>query len=232
MNQDYFRKLPSVDTLIQDRNIEELISRYGRETVLQSARSTLEKLRGRIRSGELSGAEELELEALIARIGSQLEAKFQPSLRRAVNATGVVLHTGLGRALISETAQKALRDCTAGYCTLATDIESGKRGHRDIHVADLICELTGAEAATVVNNNAAATMLILNSLAAGKEVILSRGQLVEIGGSFRMPDVMTASGAVLREVGTTNKTHLKDYRRPCRLSPLRPGIGASHPGQP
>jgi len=212
MNQDHLRKLPSIDTLLRDPAVEEMISLYGRGTVTRAARSTLDDLRTRIQSGPPVEEHELDPDLIKRKIAVSIEAAFKPSLRRAVNAAGVVLHTGLGRALLSESAQKALRDCTEGYCTLATDIESGRRGHRDIHVADLICELTGAEAATVVNNNAAATMLILNSLAAGKEVILSRGQLVEIGGSFRMPDVMAASGAVLREVGTTNKTHLRDYR--------------------
>jgi L-seryl-tRNA(Ser) seleniumtransferase len=122
------------------------------------------------------------------------------------------MHTGLGRAAFPEVARAALAEVAEGYSTLATDIETGRRSHRDKHLEGLICELTGAEAATVVNNNAAATMLILNTLALGKEVIVSRGQLVEIGGAFRMPDVMAASGAVLKEVGTTNKTHLFDYK--------------------
>jgi L-seryl-tRNA(Ser) seleniumtransferase len=128
-----------------------------------------------------------------------------------VNATGVILHTGLGRAVLPKIAREAIDEVIQGYCTLATDVETGKRGHRDVHLDELLCEITGAEAATVVNNNAAATMLILNTLANGKEVIVSRGQLVEIGGAFRMPDVMAASGAILREVGTTNRTHLRDY---------------------
>jgi L-seryl-tRNA(Ser) seleniumtransferase len=121
------------------------------------------------------------------------------------------MHTGLGRAAFPPAAQASLAEVAEGYSTLAADIETGRRSHRDNHLEDLICEITGAEAATVVNNNAAATMLILNTLARGREVIVSRGQLVEIGGAFRMPDVMAASGAVLREVGTTNKTHMSDY---------------------
>ena len=123
----------------------------------------------------------------------------------------MILHTGLGRAALPEAAQLSLAAVADGYSTLATDIETGRRRHRDVHLDALLCELTGAEAATVVNNNAAATMLILNTLAKDKEVIVSRGQLVEIGGAFRMPDVMSASGAILHEVGTTNKTHLRDY---------------------
>lgn len=212
MNQDLFRKLPSIDSLIRDPMIEDLTAVHGRDLVVQAARSILEDLRSRIQDGASADEGELGQAALAGKISAYLKVRMLPSLRRAVNATGVVLHTGLGRALLSESSRRALADCTTGYCTLATDIETGRRGHRDSHVAGLICELTGAEAATVVNNNAAATMLILNSLASGKEVILSRGQLVEIGGSFRMPDVMAASGAILREVGTTNKTHLRDYR--------------------
>ncbi len=121
------------------------------------------------------------------------------------------MHSGLGRAVLSEDARTALNETAQGYCTLALDIDSGRRGQRDEHVAGLFAELTGAEAATICNNNSAATMLVLNTLARGKEVILSRGQMVEIGGSFRMPEVMAMSGAILREIGTTNRTHLRDY---------------------
>ena len=147
----------------------------------------------------------------MARVGTMLEAESAPSLRGAINATGVIIHTGLGRAVLAPPAREAALAVLDGYCTLATDIESGKRGDRDSHLNALLCQLTGAEASTVVNNNAAATVLILNTIAKDKEVIVSRGQLVEIGGSFRMPDVMRMSGAILREVGTTNKTHLRDY---------------------
>ncbi len=148
---------------------------------------------------------------IMGRVRSALEAEAVPSLRRAINATGVIIHTGLGRAVLAPAARNALHGVIDGYSTLATDIESGKRGDRDSHLNALLCRLTGAEASTVVNNNAAATVLILNTLAKDRDVIVSRGQLVEIGGSFRMPDVMRMSGAILREVGTTNKTHLRDY---------------------
>jgi len=150
-------------------------------------------------------------ETLVRHIRDHLDRKLAPSLRPAVNATGVIMHSGLGRAVLSEPAARALRSVAQGYSTLALDLDTGRRTSRDRHVEGLLRELTGAEAATVANNNAAATVLILNTLARGKEVVVSRGQLVEIGGSFRMPDVMTTSGAVLREVGTTNKTHLRDY---------------------
>lgn len=149
--------------------------------------------------------------ALITAIRERLARKFSPSLGPAVNATGIIMHSGLGRAVLSEAAAEALAAVSRGYSTLALDLDTGRRTSRDRHVEGLLRELTGAEAATIANNNAAATVLVLNTLAAGKEVIVSRGQLVEIGGSFRMPDVMKTSGAVLREVGTTNKTHLRDY---------------------
>jgi L-seryl-tRNA(Ser) seleniumtransferase len=153
----------------------------------------------------------LLFEQLTARVASFLERKISPKLRKAINATGVLMHSGLGRAVLSEAAGDALAEVWPGYSTLALDLDTGRRGQRDAAVASLLCELTGAEAAAIVNNNAAATVLILNTLAKEKEVIVSRGQLVEIGGSFRLPDVMKTSGAILKEVGTTNKTHLRDY---------------------
>ena len=207
------RSLPSVDVLLQEKRLQDLMTVFGRESVIQSVRSILEDTRKALIENETKKPESNPswMQHLAEAAAIHLEHKYIPSLRKAVNATGVILHTGLGRAVMPPEAEEAVRDVITGYCSLAVDIESGRRGHRDIHLENLLCELTGAEAATVVNNNAAATMLILNTLAQDKEVILSRGQLVEIGGSFRMPDVMAASGAVLREVGTTNKTHLNDY---------------------
>ena len=139
--------------------------------------------------------------------------KMQPSLRRVINATGVVLHTNLGRALLAPSAAKAVYDLAAGYCNLELNLKTGKRGSRYDHVRELLCTLTGAEEALVVNNNAAAVMVTLDTLAKGGEAIVSRGQLVEIGGSFRIPDIIESSDAVLKEVGSTNKTHLKDYEQ-------------------
>jgi len=207
------RQIPSVDKLISAEGAEVLIGDYGRNAVVEAARTVLKELRLKMRrtKGSSPHKRELSQEAILGKIKESLQEKMSPSLTKAINATGVILHTGLGRAVLPREAQSSVKNVIEGYCTLATDIESGQRGHRDIHLNDLLCELTGAEAANVVNNNAAATMLILNTLAKGKEVIVSRGQLVEIGGSFRMPEVMEASGAVLREVGTTNKTHLRDY---------------------
>jgi len=206
-----YRRIPSLDALIAVPDLGPLIDQFGREAVTSSARAALEDLRTEIGAG--GPAPDVSTAGLVSRLRGRLEKRFAPSLAPAVNATGVIMHSGLGRAVLSVDAGEALRDVAAGYSTLALDLESGRRVPRDRHVEGLLRELTGAEAATVANNNAAATVLILNTLARGKEVVVSRGQLVEIGGSFRMPDVMATSGAVLREVGTTNKTHLADYER-------------------
>lgn len=213
MSKNMLRKLPSVDALLKTDEARSLIETYSREAVVGAARSVLQELRSKISAekAKADAEETISPEYITQKIENRLGNKFSPSLRPAVNATGVILHTGLGRALLSAEARKAIQEAIQGYCTLATDIETGRRGNRDAHIEGLLCELTGAEAATIVNNNAAATVLILNTLARGKEVIVSRGQLVEIGGSFRMPEVMESSGAIMREVGTTNKTHLRDY---------------------
>ena len=215
MNRDTppLRTLPSVDSLINTTSGAGLIDRYGRDSVVKIIRKVLDSMRRDILdkdNPDLPDKSQM-LDWIQQGIEGELERIHTPSLQKAINATGVILHTGLGRAVLPEGASESIKDVIEGYCTLAADIKTGKRGHRDIHLNDLICEITGAEAAVVVNNNAAATMLILNTLAEDREVILSRGQLVEIGGSFRMPDVMKTSGAILKEVGTTNKTHLRDY---------------------
>ena len=213
MRENLLRSIPSVDAVLNAEESGRLVDRYGREAVLAACRSVLEALRAEIQKDPTKTLEETDLapDKAAARVASHLDKKFRPSLRKAINATGILMHSGLGRAVLSEEAGRALAEVSGGYSTLALDIETGRRGNRDSHVASLLCDLTGAEAATIVNNNAAATVLILNTIAKGKEVIVSRGQLVEIGGSFRMPDVMTTSGAILREIGTTNKTHLRDY---------------------
>ncbi len=213
MGRDLLRGLPSVDELVESPALAEARAAHDRELIVAVARAVVEGLRRRILTGEgdpLTAAD-LAAERVAALVRAELAAVLRPSLRPAINATGIILHTGLGRALLPEAAVAAIHEVARGYSTLAIDIETGERGHRDDHLEPLICRLTGAKAATVANNNAAATMLVLSTLAAGREVIVSRGQLVEIGGSFRMPDVMAASGAILREVGTTNKTHLRDY---------------------
>jgi L-seryl-tRNA(Ser) seleniumtransferase len=211
VNEQILRQLPSIDELMNAPELARLAKKHDRELVVSAARVVVGELRSRIRRGESPSDDELSVRGMAKAVASRVESRFAPSLRRAVNASGIILHTGLGRAVLPGEAVDAIYSAIQGYCTLAVDIETGQRGHRDSHVSGLLCELTGAEAATIVNNNAAATMIILNTLAKGKEVIVSRGQLVEIGGSFRMPDVMAASGAILREVGTTNKTHLRDY---------------------
>jgi L-seryl-tRNA(Ser) seleniumtransferase len=206
------KKLPSVDSLLGDEQAFALIERFGRGALANACRGVLDEFRSDILRDRTAAPEDaFSLDHFFALVKSQLEDKLSPSLQKAVNATGVIMHSGLGRAVLSSAAREALDDITRGYCTLALEAETGRRGQRDSHVSRLLGELTGAEAATLANNNAAATVLILNTLAKGKEVIVSRGQLVEIGGSFRMPDVMKTSGAILHEVGTTNKTHLRDY---------------------
>ena len=213
MNKKILRKIPSVDVLIHTDEVKQWIEKYNRETVVNAIRYVLNELRSEILNQKKFASDEknLSVENITKRAQSLLEKKFSPSLKKAINATGIILHTGLGRSVLSQEAREAINNIIEGYCNLAIEAENGRRGHRDSHLSALLCELSGAQAATVVNNNAAATLLILNTLAKGKEVIVSRGQLVEIGGSFRMPEVMEASGAILREVGTTNKTHLKDY---------------------
>jgi len=208
-----FRRIPSLDALLREEAACRLVEKHGRETVASECRVLLDEARKAIAAADAAGAAppDLAADALVLHLDARLAKRAAPSLGPAVNATGIIMHSGLGRAVLSEAARDALAAVAAGYSTLAHDPETGKRVSRDRHVEGLLRTLTGAEAATVANNNAAATVLILNTLARGKEVVVSRGQLVEIGGSFRMPDVMTTSGAVLREVGTTNKTHYGDY---------------------
>ncbi len=201
--------LPSVDELLKSPEYAGLLKDYPRALVVQAIRETIAAERKRIaeKSRPLSSREELA-SLVAARIG--VLSSF--SLRPVINATGIVLHTNLGRAALSERAIRNVLEVSRGYSNLEYDLTAGRRGKRHVHTARLLRQLIGAEDALIVNNNAAAVFLCLNTLAKCREVIVSRGELVEIGGSFRVPDVMTASGAVLREVGTTNKTHLHDYR--------------------
>ena len=202
------RAIPSIDRLMQQPAISALESRYGRRAVLEAVRAEADAVRSLLAQGSPSTDPGAMVEAGATRRLTQL---FQPSLRRVINATGVVIHTNLGRAPLSEAAAAQVARVASSYCNIEYDLESGTRGRRDVHAEALICRLTGADAACVVNNNAAATLLTLAALAAGREVIVSRGELVEIGGGFRVPDVMAQSGAVLREVGTTNRTRAADY---------------------
>ena len=169
----------------------------------------------------------VQIEAILALAKVRLQQATTPRVRQAINATGIILHTGLGRAVFSEAVVDSIQSALKGYCTLATDPATGERIERDELVEPILCELTGAEAATVVNNNAAATLLVLKALTADREVIVSRGQLIEIGGSFRLPEVMAQSGARLVEVGATNRTHLKDYRN--AITPETAALMRVHP---
>jgi L-seryl-tRNA(Ser) seleniumtransferase len=205
------RDLPKVDALLLTPEFAALIARFGRKPVTEEARACLDDLRQRLRSNASVDAGELTTAGLGARVAAAVERLFAPRQCRVINATGVILHTSLGRApLAQEAVAQAMREAT-GYSMLELDRESGKRSDRDKLVNELICRITGAEAATVVNNNAAATMIILNSLAENREVICSRAHMVEIGGSYRMPDVMRKANCKLVEIGCTNKTHLRDY---------------------
>ena len=205
--EEELRKLPSVDRLLQEESVAQLAGRWGHDLTVSAARETLDEVRETIRAGQACPP----LDALAGALGARLAARLQPTLRPVINATGVILHTNLGRSPLSAEARAAMDAVSLGYANLEYDLEAGSRGSRYVHAEELLCRLTGAEAALVVNNNAAAVLLILMALARGREVILSRGQLVEIGGGFRIPDVMRQSGATLVEVGTTNRTYLHDY---------------------
>ncbi len=205
---ELLRKIPKVDVLLAHPAARPLIAEAGRELFTSTVGAALEDLRSRIRAGAEAS---VEPEAILSEVGARLAARRAPGLGRAVNATGVILHTGLGRAVLPRAALEAVASEQKGYSLLEVERASGERSIRETHVVALLREITGAEAATVVNNNAGATLIALATLAKGREVITSRGQLVEIGGSFRIPDVMKESGATLVEVGTTNKTYAADY---------------------
>jgi L-seryl-tRNA(Ser) seleniumtransferase len=213
---DLLRLIPQVERLLRWPELEEIIAEASRDEVAEAVRTALARLRGGIIEGCVRGSDLLTRLApsIMAReVREVLSRRRLSAYRRAVNATGVILHTGLGRAVLAPSALEALVRSVSGYSVLELDVDTGERNHREGAVVEILRELTGAERGTVVNNNAAATMLILAGLAQGKEVIISRGQLVEIGGSFRIPDILAASGARLVEVGTTNRTYAEDYRR-------------------
>jgi L-seryl-tRNA(Ser) seleniumtransferase len=203
------RRIPSVDSLLQSSDFIELLESRPRSLVLGALRRVLERVRAELSAGRRSSPpEEAELAEATR---EELRAMDRPSLRRVINATGIPLHTNLGRAPFSAAAREALVAAAFGYSNLEYDIERGARGSRHDHCASLLTELTGAGGALIVNNNAAAVVLALNELAEGSEVVVSRGELVEIGGSFRVPEIIAKSGARIREVGATNRTHARDY---------------------
>ena len=203
--------IPKVDKVLARPELTRLLADFPRPAVVDAVRKVLAALRGAVQNEE-AGAGELELGSIADRVRQELTMREGTSLRRVVNGTGVIIHTNLGRAPLAEKVRETLDAVAYGYSNLEFELEGGTRGSRYSHVEQLLCELTGAEAALVVNNNAAALLMTLAALAAGREVVVSRGELVEIGGSFRIPDIMRQSGALLREVGTTNRTHPRDYR--------------------
>jgi L-seryl-tRNA(Ser) seleniumtransferase len=208
------RKIPKVDELLAAQEVKELLAIHPVEVVREGIRNGLERLRQHILSAAKAKDitdETFTLFRLLPLFQEEIAKQVSPHLRKAINATGVVIHTNLGRSPLSERALRAVEEVSKGYSNLEYDLSQGTRGSRYTHVEEILLRLSGAEGGIVVNNNAGAVLLALNTLAVGREVIVSRGELVEIGGAFRIPDVMARSGAVLREVGTTNRTHLRDY---------------------
>src|SRR5215217_3046164 len=207
-----FRLIPSIELLRHRPAVRALEARFGAGATIEALRAAAAEARSAIASGDVSLTTEAAVSDRVEGAAAvRLGDIFRPSLEPVINATGVILHTNLGRAPLAPSAVERVAEIARGYSTLEYDLTRGGRGRRDVHAEALLCRLTGAEAAVVVNNNAAATLLTLAALAAGREVIVSRGELVEIGGGFRVPDVMAQSGAMLREVGTTNRTRSADY---------------------
>ncbi len=212
MAQDtLYRKIPKVDRLLDDAAVAQMIDLYGRDIVLQAIHQQLDKLRADIGKGLDEAAFDEAVQMLPEMIELTAASFRTPNMTRTINATGVILHTNLGRAPLSSKHMQQVIAIAAGYSNLEYDLKSACRGERYAHFEDLLCRVTGGEAAMAVNNNAAAVLLVLSALASGGEVIVSRGELIEIGGKFRIPDVMSQSGAQLVEIGTTNKTHPEDY---------------------
>jgi len=210
--QQLMRRVPSVDSVLREPELEALAAEHGRKLVADSVREAIEEIRRQLVDQSSPETDEAAIRARVLTAARQrVTAVARPFYGRAINATGIILHTGLGRAVLAAKAIEQIQATLQGYSLLQVDRETGKRSRRDERVEWLLQRLTGVEAATVVNNNAAATAIVLNTVAKGREVIVSRGQLVEIGGSFRLPEVMAFSGARLVEVGTTNKTHARDY---------------------
>ena len=207
-----FKMIPKVDEVLECEVVLQLLKKVPRELVLEAIREELDRVRFAIKNEELA-LEDMEdiFGEIVTRVERKAFEKYSFKLKRVVNGTGVVIHTNIGRSLVSPEVMDNISDIAVNYSNLEYNLEKGERGSRYDHLEDIITRITGAESAMVVNNNAAAVMLVLSSLARGKEAIVSRGGLVEIGGSFRIPDVMEQSGAKLVDVGTTNKTHLRDF---------------------
>ena len=214
LRQKFLSHIPNVDRILAEPEMVQLEKRFPRGIILEAVRRGLDYLRQKIMTAQNPADLDesiFSFENLLPDFMAEIENQTNPKLKRVINATGVVIHTNLGRSLLHEGAIEHITQVSRCYSNLEFDLIQGKRGSRYSHVEEILYRLTGAEAALVVNNNAAAVLVVLNTLAEGKEVIVSRGQLVEIGGAFRIPDVMKRSGAILREIGTTNRTHLSDY---------------------
>ena len=202
------RSIPNLDKMLKTASVCQMIEQYGYDAVLQTLREETDNLRQQIINGQTVCVDQ---DILLQKTQNNLSSAFESSLRPVINATGIILHTNLGRANLSREAVRAVNNIISSYSTLEYNLDIGERGSRHEHIEKSLCKLFNVEAAMVVNNNAAATMLTLSEVAAGKSVVVSRGEMVEIGGSFRIPDIMSASSAILKEVGTTNKTYLPDY---------------------
>jgi L-seryl-tRNA(Ser) seleniumtransferase len=218
------RQLPSVDKLLQQAEVAALSEQHGRQVVVKAIRTELEAARQAIMAGRPAQS----AAALAQAVAQRVAVEIRPTLQPVINATGVIIHTNLGRALLSRRAQAAMIQAASAYSNLEYDLEEGARGSRYRHAAELLCRVSGAEAALVVNNNAGAVVLCLMALAKGSEVLISRGQLVEIGGGFRIPDIMAQSGATLVEVGTTNRTYVHDYEQAIQPDRTRMLLAVHH----
>jgi L-seryl-tRNA(Ser) seleniumtransferase len=211
--QDLLSRLPAVDELLRHPHIAEALGKFPRTLVVRAVRNVLDRIRRSIMGDQAAGLRGLPDQArLVQEILAEIVGLAAHTLQRVINGTGIIVHTNLGRSLLCREALERLHLMASGYSNLEYDLEAGSRGSRYVHAEAILREITGAEGALVVNNNAGAVLLVLNTLAQDREVVVSRGELVEIGGSFRIPDVMARSGARLREVGCTNRTHLEDYR--------------------
>ena len=212
-----FHKIPSVDKLLQTEEINDLVEKFGRPLAIDTLRSTLDQVRKSVLAGKPVPSEANILKQTIVKVQSWAAPTLQP----VINATGVIIHTNLGRAPLSKSAMRAAKDVALGYSNLEYNLDAGKRGSRHLHAEELLKKLTRSEAALVVNNNAAAVLLSLSALASRRRVVIARSQLIEIGGGFRIPEVMVQSGAKLVEIGTTNRIHLADYQKAIDEQPIK-----------